>query len=209
MSAIIECMEICIFNVGIQVAPLVLTSILSKEEFVSQTSKVVLAKAKISEVILWHSNPLLATKFWLQNELRRESTKRREVRSQVESLHDKKILIPSKLFDVDYATLKQLVDNAMAKEIPVEHDKPWYSNHKTTLKRLSDNCELCSFLVGTVMVLDPKWVEIVESHNEALFSDHNQPVMTPAMMSTYFLNCGKMRDIAFNLVRSPNICSTA
>ena len=193
-------------NVGTQVAPLVLASILSTEEFVSQTSKVVLAKAKSSEVILLHSNPLLATKFWLQNELRRESTKRREVRSQVESLHDTKFAIPSKLFDVEYATLKQLVDSAMAKEIPVEHEKPWYSNHKTTLKRLSENCELCSFLVGTVMVLDPKWVEIVESHNAVLFSDCEQPVMTPAMMSTYFLDCGKMRDIAFNQVRFPCLC---
>ena len=117
-----------------------------------------------------------------------------------------KLVTPSKLFDIDYAKLKQLVDTAMAKEVPVEHEKPWYSNHKTTLKKLKDNSELCSILVGNVMLLDPKWVEIVESHNAVLFSDCEQPVMTPAMMSTYFLDCGKMRDIAFNQVRFPCLC---
>ena len=101
---------------------------------------------------------------------------------------------------IEPATLKSKIDAIMTSAVPEVHDKPWYSNNATTTKRLRDNAELCSHLLGSIMILDPAWVSIAESHNAEVLDGAEEPLMTTAIMSTYFLDCAKVRDAAFELV---------
>ena len=135
-----------------------------------------------------------------QRELRQELLSRRQARVHVDSLHNTALTIPSTLFEIDQATLKSKIDAVMTSAVPEVHDKPWYSNNATTTKRLRDNADLCSHLLGSIMILDPAWVSIAESHNAEVLDGAEETLMTPVIMSTYFLDCAKVRDIAFDLV---------